>query len=289
MACINLKLADLGRVVWTRFKHNGPVTVAKFPLTISPKIRPHPKSTLHTRYTPLAHRTMRRAAAVGEEREAMPRLQRRSRSRSGSSSRSHRPCRQRRCRRLAAVLLLLAMAVVPLHAQAPTTTAEAPAAAVACFATLGAVNSDMELELIRIRNGAPPQTAYMYPLCPNTVFDASLAPLRPLLNNAMIVCGVDGQRSNRCVILGGSVQVAILDSLVDGYPLQELSFMGLTFSGFTSASAGGIGTSIAAMASSVTMATFTDCAWQVRTHENALFSSSTMAFNLRSLVLVYPS
>jgi hypothetical protein len=232
---------------------------------------------------------MRRAAAVGEEREAMPRLQRRSRSRSGSSSRSHRPCRQRRCRRLTAVLLLLALAVVPLNAQAPTTTAVAPpAAAVDCFATLGAVNSDMELELIRIRNGAPPQTAYLYPLCPNTVFDATLTPLRPLLNNAMIVCGVDGQRSNRCVILGGSVQVAILDSLVDGYPLQELSFMGLTFSGFTSASAGGIGTSIAAMASSVTMATFTDCAWQVRTHENAMFSSS-MAFNLRSLVLVYPS
>jgi hypothetical protein len=181
---------------------------------------------------------------------------------SGSSSRSRPCCIQRH---LLAVLLLVVVAVAPLHAQAPPTSTTT--AMLDCFATLGAMNSAMELELIRIRNGAVPQTTYVYPLCPNTVLDATTTPLRPLLNNAMFVCGADGQRSNRCVILGGTVQVAILDSLVDGYPLQEVSFLGLTFSGFvsdTSAAAAGIGTSIAAMASSVTMATFTDCLWQVR-------------------------
>jgi hypothetical protein len=201
------------------------------------------------------------------------RLQRRSSCRSGSStSRSTRLCCIRRRRHVLVLLLLLFVLSVPLHAQAPTTTTttEIAAAGDDCFATLEAINSDMELELIRIRNGAPPQNAapYVYQLCADTVFDATSTPLRPLLNNAMFVCGANGNRSNRCVILGGTVQVAILDSLVDGYPLQELSFMGLTFSGFVSSSNApattGIGTSIAAMASSVTMATFTDCSWQVR-------------------------
>jgi hypothetical protein len=142
----------------------------------------------------------------------------------------------------------------------------------------------MELELIRIRNGAVPQTTYVYTLCPNTVLDATTTPLRPLLNNAMFVCGADGQRSNRCVILGGTVQVAILDSLVDGYPLQELSFLGLTFSGFVSddaSAANGIGTSIAAMASSVTMATFTDCSWQVRCNTHVTRRAAQVTLQLQ--------
>jgi hypothetical protein len=212
------------------------------------------------------------------EMTTTPRLRRSSRS----SSRSRPWCTQRH---LWAVVLWVVVAIVPLHAQAPPTSTTT--AMLDCFATLGAMNSAMELELIRIRNGATPQTTYVYPLCPNTVLDATTTPLRPLLNNAMFVCGADGNRSNRCVILGGTVQVAILDSLVDGYPLQELSFLGLTFSGFVSDT--GIGTSIAAMASSVTMATFTDCAWQVRTtRECPVRASSTMTLCSLRLVHVPP-
>ena len=54
----------------------------------------------------------------------------------------------------------------------------------------------------------------------------------------------------------------IVDSEVSDYPLQELSFTGITFSAFEGSSRM-TGTSIAALASSATTATFTDCAWKV--------------------------
>lgn len=132
-----------------------------------------------------------------------------------------------------------------------------------CFDTIGALNSAMQTELVRIQSGATPEDSYMYNLCTNTFFDAETAILMPVLNNVMFICGNDGSRLGRCVILGGSQQVLILDSTVDSYPLQELSFMGITFSSFESNSAQS-GMSIAAFASSSTMATFTDCSWEVR-------------------------
>jgi hypothetical protein len=132
-----------------------------------------------------------------------------------------------------------------------------------CFDTIGALNSAMQTELVRIQSGATPEVAYMYNLCTDTFFDAETAILMPVLNNAMFICGNDGSRLGRCVINGGSQQVRILDSTLDSYPLQELSFMGITFSSFKSNTAQS-GMSIAAFASSSTMATFTDCSWEVR-------------------------
>jgi hypothetical protein len=132
-----------------------------------------------------------------------------------------------------------------------------------CFDTIGALNSAMQTELVRIQNGATPQDAYMYNLCTNTFFDATSSILEPILNNAMFVCGDDGSRLGRCVILGGSEQVRIVDSTVDSYPLQELIFMGITFSSFVSNSVR-TGLSIAAFASASLTATFTDCSWEVR-------------------------
>jgi hypothetical protein len=124
----------------------------------------------------------------------------------------------------------------------------------------------MQTEFVRIQNGATPADAYMYNLCANTFFDATSTILAPVLSNSMFICGNDGSRLGRCVIVGGSEQVRIVDSTIDGYPLQELSFMGITFSSFES-NALKTGTSIAAFASSSTTATFTDCAWEVRTHQ----------------------
>jgi len=138
-----------------------------------------------------------------------------------------------------------------------------------CFNTLGAINSVMQTELVRIQNGAPPQQSYVYSLCPNTFLDASAEPLEPVLNNVMFVCGESGDRSGRCVILGGSQQVLIQDSLVDGYPLQELSFLGITFSAFETNGGDMTGSSIAAFASSTTTATFIDCVWQVHISRQA--------------------
>lgn len=132
-----------------------------------------------------------------------------------------------------------------------------------CFDTIGALNSAMQMELVRIQSGATPEDAYMYNLCTNTFFDAATAILMPVLNNVMFICGNDGSRLGRCVILGGSEQVRIVDSTVDSYPLQELSFMGITFSSFVTNTARS-GMSIAAFASSSTTATFSDCSWEVR-------------------------
>jgi len=133
----------------------------------------------------------------------------------------------------------------------------------ACFETLGSINSVMQTELSRIQNGATPQESYVYSLCSNTFLDAGSEPLQPVLDNTMFVCGDDGSRSNRCVIVGGNQQVLIRDSLVSGYPLQELNFMGITFSAFET-NGEMTGSSISALASSTTTATFTDCTWQVR-------------------------
>jgi hypothetical protein len=158
------------------------------------------------------------------------------------------------------VFLALNILVYPVLAQTP------------CFETLGALNNVMQTELSRIQTGATPQDVYTYNLCANTNFDANTTVLEPVLSNAMFICGDDGSRLNSCVILGGSEQVRIVDSLVTGYPLQELSFMGITFSAFQS-NKKRTGTSIAAFASSATTATFTDCAWQVRSRPRQDFSS----------------
>ena len=134
-----------------------------------------------------------------------------------------------------------------------------------CFDSIGAINSFMQTELVRIEAGADPQASYTFNLCTNTFFDASMTTLEPVLNNAMFLCGEDGSRRNRCIFVGGVEQVRIDNSLVPGYPLQEVTFMGITFSSFESGSAMS-GTSIAAFASATTTATFMDCAWQVRKH-----------------------
>jgi hypothetical protein len=141
-----------------------------------------------------------------------------------------------------------------------TTTVEAQSS---CFTTLGEINMAMQTELDRIREGGTPEDSYTFRLCANQFFDASLVFLEPVLNNAMFVCGETGSRSDSCVILGGSQQVLIRDSTVPGYPLLSVSFMGITFAGFEP-STGMTGTSIAALASVQTVATFIDVAWQVR-------------------------
>ena len=144
----------------------------------------------------------------------------------------------------------------------------------ACYETIGSLNSVMQTELLRIQNGATPQDAYIYNLCSNTFFNSTTTILAPLLNNAMFVCGDDGSRLGRCVILGGSLQIEIVDSSVDTYPLQEVSFMGITFSSFES-NALRTGTSIGAFASSVTTARFVDCAWEEFTSDFVIRQNAT--------------
>jgi hypothetical protein len=145
-----------------------------------------------------------------------------------------------------------------------------------CYETIGSLNNVMQTELVRIQNGATPQPSYMYNLCNNTFFDATTSILEPVLNNVMFICGADGSRLDRCVIVGGSVQVQINDTTVDNYPLQELYFMGITFSSFES-NALRSGTSIGGFASSATTATFVDCAWEEFTSDFVVRQNATGA------------
>lgn len=130
------------------------------------------------------------------------------------------------------------------------------------YESLAALNNDMETELNRIRDGGTPEESYTFRLCPNQLFDAESSTLLPVLNNAMFVCGSDGSRSNNCIIIGGSEQVRIENSQVDTYPLESLTFIGLTFADFKG-NAAITGTSIAALASAPTTATFLDVTFTV--------------------------
>jgi hypothetical protein len=152
-----------------------------------------------------------------------------------------------------------------------------------CFSTIASLQGVMATELSRIANGgAVPAASYTFIICPNTFLDASTMPLQPLLDKSTFMCGYDGHVRNRCVIVGNGssnnnntttttttdAQVRIVDSTTPGHVLQQLDFIGLTFTDFTSnngtTSTKRIGQSIAAAASTSTTATFKGCAWQVR-------------------------
>lgn len=135
-------------------------------------------------------------------------------------------------------------------------------ATVVGYSSITAINEDMQTELSRIGDGGDPEESYTFRLCPNMVFDASVEALRPVLSNAFFVCGGDGSRNNNCIILGGSEQIRIQDSTVASFPLERLSFMGLTFADFTGNDAA-TGTCISALANSQTTAVFLDVSFTV--------------------------
>jgi hypothetical protein len=183
---------------------------------------------------------------------------------------------------VATTMLLRLFMVVPFtHAQQPL-PAPANADDNECFQTIASLQSVMATELSRIANGALPAAAYTFILCPNTFLDASAMPLTPLLDKSTFMCGNDGHVRNRCIIVGGGggsgsngtaaapgttivadAQVRIVDSTTPGHVLQQVDFVGVTFSGFESNVHTKMGKSIAAAASSSTTATFKGCAWQV--------------------------
>lgn len=133
-----------------------------------------------------------------------------------------------------------------------------------CYTTINDINIEMQQELDAIVNGGIPETSYTYIFCPNSFFDATNVTLVPLLDNILFLCGDDGSLSNNCVIVGGTEQVRFQNSNITGYPINQVTFMGITFAGFQNNTSTNIGTSIAAYASLPTIATFTNVAWQVR-------------------------
>jgi len=111
------------------------------------------------------------------------------------------------------------------------------------YGTLDALNVDMTAELEKIQAGEPAQEPYMFELCPNTVFDTSVAPLVPLLSGSVFSCGSAAVPGTSCDFMGGQTQVLIEDPIdVPGYELDMVSIVGISFLGFTgSAISGGAG------------------------------------------------
>lgn len=166
------------------------------------------------------------------------------------------------------VVAILAMAMIAYPAVAQTGI---NVSAVNCpndltdlegYTSLAALNNDMQLELQRISNGGTPAPPYTFTLCPNQVFDAALVTLQPLLSGATFVCGANGDPEDDCTLLGGEEQIRIEDSTVDGYPLESIVFVGLSFADFSNSDEM-LGSSIAALASSTTTATFMNSRWAV--------------------------
>jgi hypothetical protein len=97
------------------------------------------------------------------------------------------------------------------------------------------LNNDINSEVSRIAGGGKPESVYVYSLCPDTTivldYDQSLI---PKLDGSVFQCG-DGSSSRKCELSGGRDQVLINrnSELSDEYSMNEVRFVGITFTGFT--------------------------------------------------------
>ena len=157
-----------------------------------------------------------------------------------------------------AYAILSLFILCPVVAQGPCSSDSS----VTGYSSISDLNTDMDVELARIEAGGTPASSYRFILCPDTVFDTSSTPLRPLLDGALFQCGENGSRDNQCTFEGGDVQILIEDSTTPGYPLRQVAFTGITFVDFKSNDEE-TGTSVAAEASARTTATFEDVSWSV--------------------------
>jgi hypothetical protein len=98
------------------------------------------------------------------------------------------------------------------------------------------------------------QDVYFLVLCPGT-FDTSSGPLLPRLDQASYSCAGTGEVSEGCIFSGGEVNIQVEDPGIEGYSINAINFLGITFTGFT-------GYSIELLGSAPTEAIFMNCLWQ---------------------------
>jgi hypothetical protein len=101
------------------------------------------------------------------------------------------------------------------------------------YDNIASINNDIAAELSKIQAGAPSQEPYIFVLCPSTTFTVDDTPLLPQLSGSVFTCGTSGAVDNNCTFVGGADQVVVNRPTNAGYELKMLSFVGLTFSNFT--------------------------------------------------------
>ena len=106
------------------------------------------------------------------------------------------------------------------------------------YSSISDMNTDIERELGAIAGGKKPDAAYLFVLCPDTQLDVEDTPLTPMLDNSIFACGDTG-KSAGCVIRGGEIQVNVPRSKEGGHNMQSVSFMGVSFQGFSHAAISG--------------------------------------------------
>jgi hypothetical protein len=122
------------------------------------------------------------------------------------------------------------------------------------YTSIASINDDIDQEITRIEGGGSPQELYVIVLCPGT-FDTSSSPLLPQLDQATYSCAGTGNVNEGCIFSGGESNILIEDPGIDGYNINDMNFMGITFTAFT-------GYSIDLRGIAPAEAIFLNCLWQ---------------------------
>ena len=135
------------------------------------------------------------------------------------------------------IFVLVAFLLEVIHAQFifPPSTEPCPSDSnIIGYTTIAAMNADMQTEISRIDGGGDFEDGQTYNmiLCPGGTFDTTDEPLLPVLNGAIFSCGEDGNVADGCVVSGGRQNVNIQAPSINNYPLQMISFNGITFEMF---------------------------------------------------------
>lgn len=108
------------------------------------------------------------------------------------------------------------------------------------YESIAEMNTDIQEELALLFTGKTPEASYEFVLCPNTALDMGNETLIPLLDNSMFLCGAQGT-STGCVLAGGELQVGIAEPIDPIHTMTSVSFIGISFQGFTEAAIAGDG------------------------------------------------
>lgn len=103
------------------------------------------------------------------------------------------------------------------------------------YTSIEDMNDDAQAVLDNIANDPTFEIAetYVFNICPGQTLLADDDTLTPVLSGSQYVCGDGSNAADRCFIEGGTTQVQIERSTVDGYDIESIAFQGIDFSDFT--------------------------------------------------------